>query len=195
MRHRIAAKQFNRDTNHRKMMIRNLVRSLIEHGEIVTTVAKGKETKRWIDRLIGMAQGKDLQARRQIQAFFGRRDVANTLLERVLPLMAKRTAGFSTLTKLGKRRGDNTELVKLSLVALPEVRHTLKSKVERPVKRKKASKAKRANKKSAKKATAVKQQLTQAVAGQKAAKTARQVMPVAQRVQRRLMRSEGGSGK
>ncbi|HEX9817826.1 MAG TPA: 50S ribosomal protein L17 [Patescibacteria group bacterium] len=127
MRHRVKAKHFNRDVNHRKMLLRNLVRSLVEQGEITTTQAKAKETKRWADKLIGQAQSQSLATRRRLHRFFGTTDVVNTLVDKVAPAMNKRTAGFSRITNLGQRRGDNTELVKLSLVEKPESLGTLKS--------------------------------------------------------------------
>ena len=55
MRHRVTSHHFNRDTNHRKLLLRNLVRALVEHGEIVTTEVKAKETRRLADRLIHRA--------------------------------------------------------------------------------------------------------------------------------------------
>jgi len=141
MRHRVKTKQFNRDTNHRKMLIRNLVRSLVEHGEIVTTEAKAKETKRWADKLISQAQRDSLNTKRQLHTFFGTRDVVNTLVGKIVPAMGKRTSGFSRITHLGKRRGDNTAMVKLSLVEKPEKLGTLKSGIDyskkRPAKMKK----------------------------------------------------------
>ncbi|MFH2118745.1 MAG: 50S ribosomal protein L17 [Candidatus Paceibacterota bacterium] len=141
MRHRVKTKQFNRDTNHRKMLVRNLVRSLVEHGEIVTTEAKAKETKRWADKLIGKAQKNTVATKRQLHTFFGTREVVNTLVDKIAPAMGKRVSGFSRIVKLGKRRGDNTELVKLSLVEQVEKIGTLKSGLDhakRPAKSKKA---------------------------------------------------------
>lgn len=179
MRHRVASKQFNRDTNHRKHLLRNLVRSLIEHGEITTTAAKAKETKRLADRLIGMAKTDSVAVRRQLHTFFGKRDVVSTLVEKIAPLMKKRASGFSKVSKLGKRRGDNVEMVKLSLVEQREVNHTLKSHVERPKRVKKP--AKKAAKKATKKV--VKPQSTKVTVQRdvKATQAARSTTKVTQR--------------
>jgi len=116
MRHRVQKRHFNRDTNHRKHLLRNLVRSLVEKGEITTTVAKAKETKRIADKLVGKAAKNDINTRRVLHRFFGKRDVVNTLVDSVAPAMSDRKSGFTTISKVGKRRGDNTELVKLSFV-------------------------------------------------------------------------------
>ncbi len=154
MRHRRANKHFNRDTNHRKMLVRNLVRALVEQGEITTTEAKAKAVKQWADRLISTAQGDELHARRLLHRFFGKRDVVNTLVERIAPAMSKRKSGFSRIVRLGKRRGDNVEMVKLSLVEQPKETGTLKSgkTYKKPAKKavKKAAPKKAASKPKAK---------------------------------------------
>lgn len=186
MRHRVQAKHFNRDANHRKMLLRNLVRSLVEHGEIVTSEAKAKETKRLADSLIHQAQSRQVATRRQLHTFFGKRDVVNALVEKIAPAMGKRTSGFTTLSRLGKRRGDNMELVKLSLIAQPEVLHTLRAKLERdvvrPAKKKKSAAKKKAAAKKAivnKAAAAVRQDARKAEAKPVSAQPT-------QRVQRKL---------
>lgn len=127
MRHRVRSQRFNRDSNARKMLVRGLVRSYVEHGRIVTTLAKAKETRRWADKLIGKALTNTIESRRMLHAFFGERSVVNTLVEKIAPAMGKRRSGFSTITRLGKRRGDNVELVELRLVVEPKNLHTLKS--------------------------------------------------------------------
>lgn len=141
MRHRRKVKRLNRDTNHRKMLLRNLVRSLIEVGEITTTEAKAKETKRLADKLIGKARVDSTANRRVLHTFFGKRDIVNTLVDRVAPLFTKRVSGFTTLKDAGVRRGDNTKLVTLSLIEKPEVVGTLKNtKKVQPTAKKAASK-------------------------------------------------------
>ncbi|NCN50895.1 MAG: 50S ribosomal protein L17 [Candidatus Pacebacteria bacterium CG_4_9_14_3_um_filter_40_12] len=127
MRHRVKGKHLNRDTNHRKMLLRNLVRSLIEVGEITTTEAKAKETKRIADKLIGKARVESNANRRLLHTFFGKRDVVNTLVDRIAPVFKERISGFTTLKASGTRRGDNTKLMTLSLVEKPEVLGTLKN--------------------------------------------------------------------
>lgn len=116
MRHRLKTKQFNRDTKSRKSLLQNLVRALIEHGEVVTTEAKAKEVKRLSDKLIGKAKDSSLATRRLLHSFFGKRDVVNTLVEKVAPAMKDRISGFSAIEKLGTRRGDNADVVVLRLV-------------------------------------------------------------------------------
>ena len=155
MRHRIAHKHFNRDANHRKALLKNLVRSLVELGEITTTIEKAKELKSLADRMIGQAQTDSLTVRRTLHRFFGRRDAVNTLVERVAPAMKDRKSGFVSISRAGVRRGDSATLATVRLVNKPETVGTLKSgKVfEKPAKVVKA-KAVKAPKPAAKKAPA-----------------------------------------
>lgn len=109
------------------MLLRNLVRSLIEVGEITTTEAKAKETKRLADKLIGKARVDSTANRRVLHNFFGKRDVVNTLVDRVAPVFKERISGFTTLKTSGVRRGDNTKLMTLALLEKPEGVGTLKN--------------------------------------------------------------------
>jgi len=127
MRHRSKIKKFNRDTKSRKALFKNLVRSLVETGSITTTEAKAKETKRIADKLIGKSKTDTVATRRLLHRFFGTRNVVNTLVEKIAPEFSDRVSGFTTIAKVGLRRGDNTQLSKLSLVKAPESIGTLKS--------------------------------------------------------------------
>lgn len=133
MRHRIRDKKFNRDANSRKALLRNLVRSLVENGEVTTTEIKAKELRRLSDRLIHKAQTNTVATRQLIHRFFGKRDVVNTLVDRIAPLMTDRVSGFTTLTKMGKRKGDNSSVVKVALVHKPAAMGSLKAPKATPV--------------------------------------------------------------
>lgn len=127
MRHRVKKSHFNRDSKHRQAMTKNLVMQLIKHGQITTTNEKAKVIKQLADKLISKAKKGSVASRRQLHEFFGKRDVVNTLVDRVAPVMSDRQSGFTTTQKVGKRRGDNTEMIKLSLVNQPEEVGTLKN--------------------------------------------------------------------
>lgn len=197
MRHRVRSQRFNRHSNARKMLVRGLVRSYVEHGRIVTTLAKAKETRRWADKLIGQAKTDSIESRRILHAFFGERSVVNTLVEKIAPVMGKRLSGFSTIVRLGKRRGDNVELVELKLVAEPKNLHTLKSgtvhgkktavKKSKPKKKTSAQKKKDA---AAKRVIAKQKALKEALPLSREQKVAAQsrVTQQTQRVQRRTIR-------
>lgn len=140
MRHRIKDVRLSRDTNHRKALITNLVRALILEGEVTTTPAKAKVLKRQIDKVISRAKTDSIANRRLLHRVFGKRDVVNTLFERVAPLFTDRVSGFTTSATVGVRRGDSSQLIKVALLQKPEVTGTLKNqnKVEKKVATKKA---------------------------------------------------------
>lgn len=141
MRHRVKKSTFNRDTKHRQAMLVNGVRHLLLHGALKTTRAKAKEYRRLTDKMIGKAQKNTLASRRQLHEFFGKRDVVNALVEQIAPLYKKRTSGFTTMSALGLRRGDNTEMVKLELINKPEKLGTFKNPQPKKVAKKVAKKA------------------------------------------------------
>jgi large subunit ribosomal protein L17 len=119
MIHRVKRKHFNRDTNHRKALLRNLVRSLVETGSVTTTDTKAKELRRLSDKLIHKAQQNTISARQLLHRFFGVKDVVNTLVDRIAPAMSDRVSGFTSLTKVGNRKGDNGKMIKVALMTMP----------------------------------------------------------------------------
>lgn len=116
MRHRVASKSFNRDTKERKALFKGLVRSLIEHGSIETTIAKAKVIKSITDRILSKATVDTVAKRRLLHTFFGKSDVVNTIFEKVIPAAGGRTSGFTRIEVQTKRRGDNTQTALLMLV-------------------------------------------------------------------------------
>lgn len=156
MRHRVKSKTFGRDTQHRQALIKNLVRELVLHGRITTTLAKAKEVKRWTDKLVYRAQSDEIATRRQLHKFFGKRDVVNTLVERVAPAFKGRTSGYSRISIVGKRRGDNTKLVRISLLEEIDRVGTLKSGKSHPKRKPKRAKRKTKVKKTKVRGTEVK---------------------------------------
>lgn len=118
MRHRRSGRKFNRDTKARAALLRALSMSLIRDGKVVTTHQKAKELQRLTDKLLTTARKQNtLEARRQLQAFFGKRDVANTLVDRYVPLLAAYQSGVTKLTVLGPRAGDNAVLAQVDWAA------------------------------------------------------------------------------
>jgi|SRR3989339_2180350 len=120
MKHRIADKKLNRDTKHRKALLKNLIASLFEHGEITTTEAKAKAIKGLVDKIIYKAQQGTIATRRVLAGFFGRRSLVNTVVDKVAPAMKDRMSGFTRIVRMGRRRGDNAMLVKMELIKKPE---------------------------------------------------------------------------
>lgn len=154
MRHRVKAKHFNRDTTSRKAMFKNLLISLFEHGAIETTEARAKQIKRLADKLIHRALPGTLNARRLLERFFGSKQVVNNLVDGVAPAMKDRNSGFTRITKLGRRRGDDANMVLLELVEKPMPRPAQAEVVAEPVKETKAKPAKKTATKASKPAKA-----------------------------------------
>lgn len=150
MRHRVKAKHFNRDSNARKALFKSLLANLFEHGAIETTEEKAKQVKRLADKLIHRALPRTLHARRILERFFGSKRVVNQLVDGIAPNMTDRVTGFTRITRLGSRRGDDSTMVKIELVA-PIADKAVVAKSE-PVKEEKteAKAAKPAAKKAAK---------------------------------------------
>ncbi|MBU0974526.1 50S ribosomal protein L17 [Patescibacteria group bacterium] len=163
MRHRVKIKHFNRDSKARKALFKGLVRSLIEHGHIVTTESKAKEIKRITDKIISNAKVDTIATRRLLHKFFGRRDVVNSLVDRIAPEFADKKSGFTRIEAVGLRRGDNTKLAKLSLTKMPTRMGTLKA--EKAVEKKPV--VKKAVKKSAAKKAVVKKPAVKKVPAKK----------------------------
>ena len=117
MRHGKNRHKLSRDAAHRKSLLKNLSRDLIEHERIKTSQAKAKAVKPEVEKLITLAKRGDLHARRQALSALGQdRFVVHKLFEEVAPRYAERPGGYTRIVKLGPRRSDSTEMVLLELV-------------------------------------------------------------------------------
>jgi large subunit ribosomal protein L17 len=117
MRHRKTRHKLSRDSAHRRSLVRNLSRELIQHERIQTSQAKAKAVKPQVERLITLAKRGDLHARRQALSTLGQdKFVVHKLFEEVAPRYSERPGGYTRIVKLGPRRSDSTEMVYLELV-------------------------------------------------------------------------------
>ena len=117
MRHQRQRYQLSRSASHRKALLINLVKELVDHERIRTTEAKAKAVKPEVERLITLAKRGDLHARRQALAALGQdKFVVYKLFEEIAPRYAERPGGYTRILKLGPRRSDSTEMVFLELV-------------------------------------------------------------------------------
>ena len=117
MRHGKQRHKLSRDSAHRRALLRNLSRDLIEHERIKTSQAKAKAVKPEVEKLITLAKRGDLHARRKAMAELGQdRFLVHKLFEEVAPRYAERPGGYTRIVKLGPRRSDSTEMVFLELV-------------------------------------------------------------------------------
>jgi large subunit ribosomal protein L17 len=116
MRHRKAGRKFGRTMEHRKAMSRNLVTSLLEHGRIQTTEAKGKELRRWVERVITTAKSDSVAARRAVDAVVENPEVSEKLFTNLMPRLKERPGGYTRVLKVGPRLGDGAPMVLVELV-------------------------------------------------------------------------------
>jgi len=117
MRHQRTRGKLSRDSAHRKALMMNLSKEIIEHERIETTQAKAKAVKPEIEKLITLAKRGDLHARRQALATLAQDKFAvHRLFEEVAPRYAERAGGYTRILKLGPRRSDATEMVFIELV-------------------------------------------------------------------------------
>ncbi len=116
MRHQKAGRKFARSTAHRKAMSRNLVTSLLDHGRIQTTEAKGKELRRWVEKVITTAKTDNVAARRAVDAVVEDREVTERLFTKLMPRMKERPGGYTRVLKVGPRLGDGAPMVLIELV-------------------------------------------------------------------------------
>ena len=117
MRHQKARGKLSRDSAHRKALLMNLSKEIIEHERITTTQAKAKAVKPEIERLITLAKRGDLHARRQALSTLAQDKFAvHKLFVDLAPRYAERPGGYTRILKLGPRRSDATEMVFIELV-------------------------------------------------------------------------------
>lgn len=117
MRHAVDGRKFGRNTSHRKAMFKNMANSIIENEQIVTTLEKGKEIRRIVDRLITLAK-KGTPASRRL-AFDRTRDneIVKKLFTELAPRYKTRAGGYTRVLKLSDRRwGDAAEMAVVQLV-------------------------------------------------------------------------------
>jgi large subunit ribosomal protein L17 len=117
MRHQRKRHKLSRTASHRKALLRNLCKEVIDHERIKTTEAKAKAVKPEVEKLITLAKRGDLHARRQALSALGEdKSAVYKLFEEVAPRYSDRPGGYTRILKLGPRRSDSTEMVFLELV-------------------------------------------------------------------------------
>jgi large subunit ribosomal protein L17 len=117
MRHQRSRHKLSRSASHRRSLLRNLAKEVIDHERIKTTEAKAKAVKPEVEKLITLAKRGDLHARREALSALGQdKFVVYKLFEEVAPRYAERPGGYTRILKLGPRRSDATEMVYLELV-------------------------------------------------------------------------------
>lgn len=101
---------------HERLMLANLATALFEHGKITTTEAKAKRLRPLAERLITFAKRGDLAARRKVMTVVRDKSVVHVLFTEIGPQYAGRPGGYTRITKIGARKGDNAPMAVIELV-------------------------------------------------------------------------------
>ncbi|WP_019632581.1 50S ribosomal protein L17 [Actinomadura atramentaria] len=101
---------------HQRLILANLATALFEHGRITTTEAKARRVRPLAEKLITKAKKGDLHNRRQVAAVIRDKGVVHELFTEIAPRFANRPGGYTRITKLGPRKGDNAPMAVIELV-------------------------------------------------------------------------------
>jgi large subunit ribosomal protein L17 len=125
MRHRVAHRKLGRVTEHRIALLRNQASALIQYERVQTTVARGKELRPFVEKLISVAKRslnapdgslRGVNARRMVGRDIANRELVTKLFDTIAPRFADRPGGYTRLLRMGHRRGDSAETAQVELV-------------------------------------------------------------------------------
>ena len=107
---------------HERLMLANLAAALFTHKAITTTETKAKRLRPFAERLVTFGKRGDLHARRRVLSVIGDKAVVHELFTEIAPLVAERDGGYTRITKIGNRKGDNAPMARIELVLEPVVK-------------------------------------------------------------------------
>ncbi len=116
MRHRVHGRKFGREKDARRLMICNLVKSMVEHGQITTTLAKAKELRGYVDRVVTYGKQDTVHSRRLAYSVLGDRTLVKKLFTEIAPAFKDRQGGYTRVIKSGFRRGDSAPMAIIQFV-------------------------------------------------------------------------------
>src|SRR5215831_18418828 len=120
---------------HERLLLANLATQLFEHGRITTTVAKAKRLRPLAERLVTFAKRGDIHARRQVLTVVRDKDVVHHLFAEIGPRYVNRPGGYTRITKVGPRKGDNAPMAVIELVEALTVKQEAVAEAEAATKR------------------------------------------------------------
>ncbi|MFS8204459.1 50S ribosomal protein L17 [Streptomyces sp. CWNU-52B] len=120
---------------HEKLLLANLAKSLFEHGKITTTEAKARRLRPYAERLVTKAKKGDLHNRRQVLTVITDKSIVHTLFTEIGPRYENRPGGYTRITKIGNRRGDNAPMAVIELVEALTVAQEASGEAEAATKR------------------------------------------------------------
>jgi len=115
MRHTVRTKSLNRDTNHRKALIRNLLVALFTEETITTTAVKAKFISSLAEKMVVQARKEGQSVSKKLMSELNNRDVVRKLTTDIAHRFPQQTGGFISMVRVYRRRGDNTVMTRVSL--------------------------------------------------------------------------------
>ena len=115
---------------HERLILANLATALFEHDRITTTEAKAKRMRPLAERLVTFAKRGDLHARRRVMTTIGDKSVVHRLFTEIAPDMAERPGGYTRITKIAPRKGDNAAMAVIELVREPVAKRKVVEQAE-----------------------------------------------------------------
>ena len=116
MKHRIKGRKLNRNSSHRKALLKNLSIALITNEGIKTTLPKAKELKPFIEKVINLSKKDSLANRRLAQSIIGNQETVTKLFKEIGPRVLSRNGGYTRILKYGFRVGDKAPMAYMELV-------------------------------------------------------------------------------
>lgn len=114
MRHRVYGTKLGRNKNERTALFKSLVQAILIHGTIETSESKAKAIKGLIDKVINLAKNKNTH--HLLSAFLTQKDLEKRLISEIAPKLSDRTSGYTSTIRLDSRRGDNTGMIRMSII-------------------------------------------------------------------------------
>ena len=136
MKHNIKNKKLNKTSSHRKAMFMNMSNALIKHEQITTTLAKAKELRRFVEKIVTLGKKGDLLSRRKAISILQDHKMAKKTFDVLAERYKDRKGGYTRVIKLGNRFGDNAPTAVIELVDRDE---DAKGKDSGPVLKKKST--------------------------------------------------------
>lgn len=120
MKHRVYGKYLGRNKDQRRALFKSLMLSLFLHGTIETSEKKAKAIKGLVDKVINLAKEKHSQVR--LGSFITNKDLRERLIKEIVPKISNRNSGYTSFVRLGTRLGDQTMMVRVSLIGAEELK-------------------------------------------------------------------------
>ena len=116
MKHNIKNKKLNKTSSHRKAMFMNMSNALIKHEQITTTLAKAKELRRFVEKIVTLGKKGDLLSRRKAISILQDQKMSKKVFDVFAERYKARTGGYTRIIKLGNRYGDNAPTAVIEFV-------------------------------------------------------------------------------